>query len=76
MMYAHDVQFVKRLGAARAFPHAVADAVVDALVAKEVTASLERGILKVISTYAAQGKGLMKKSASESKALETRTTYS
>jgi hypothetical protein len=53
MMDSHHIHLVKRLGAARAFPHAIANAIVHALITKEVAACLQRSILKVIATHTA-----------------------
>lgn len=57
-MNGHNVHLVECAGTGRAFSHAVADAVVDALVTEEMATSLERRILKVVATNGAQGKGL------------------
>jgi len=56
VVYRHNVHFIKGARAARTFAHAVANAVVHTLAAKEMTASLERRVLKVISADAAKGK--------------------
>lgn len=53
MVNSHYIHLVKRLGATWAFPHAIANAIVHALITEEVAACLQHGILKVIATHAA-----------------------
>lgn len=50
----HDVQSVERLGAVGALAHAIADAVVDALVAEEMSARLQHRVLEVVPADGAQ----------------------
>lgn len=45
----HDVHLIKRPGARGAFTHSVADAVVNALLAEQMAASLQRRTLEVVA---------------------------
>ena len=55
----HHIQLVKGLGASWAFAHAVADAIVNALVAKQMTAGLKSGILEIVAANSAQSESLL-----------------
>ena len=58
MMYGHNIHLVKCSRAGGTFAHAVADAVVDTLVAEEVATRLEGRVLEVVATNGAQGECL------------------
>lgn len=57
-MDCHDIEFVEGLGAIRAFAHTIGDSILDAIVTKDVTASLESCVFEVFTTNGAQGKCL------------------
>jgi hypothetical protein len=56
----HDVHLVEGPRTRRAFAHPVADTVIDALLAEEMTAGLQSRTLEVVATYRTEGKGLEK----------------
>jgi hypothetical protein len=57
-MRRHDIHFVECLGAIRTFSHAIGDTVFHAVVAEQMAASLQDGILKVLSTDGAECESL------------------
>lgn len=59
MMYGHNIHLVKCSRAGGTFAHAVADAVINTLVAEKVATCLECRVLEVVATNGAQGKGLL-----------------
>lgn len=54
----HDVHLVERLCAVWTLPHAVGNAILNAVVAEQVAAGLQDGVFKVFPAYSTQGKGL------------------
>lgn len=58
-MCRHDVDLVERFGASRAFAHAGADAFLHALLAKDMTTSLQSSILEVVGAYRAHDEVLI-----------------
>lgn len=53
MMNGHNVHLIKGAGTRRTFAHAIADAIVDTLVAEQVAACLEGRILEVVAANSA-----------------------
>lgn len=58
-MDGHHIHLVEGSGATRAFAHAIADAVIDTLVAKQMATCFQCRVLEVVSAYRAQRKRLM-----------------
>jgi hypothetical protein len=49
-MCCHNIHLVECFGAIGTFPHAVADTIVDTVLAEEMTAGLQDGILEILPT--------------------------
>jgi hypothetical protein len=57
-MHRHHIHLVKRAGAGWAFAHTIADSIVDAFVAEQVTASLQSCVFEVVAADGTQSKCL------------------
>jgi hypothetical protein len=50
MMHGHNVHLIKCTRTRRAFAHTIADAIINALIAKQVAARLQGCILEIVTT--------------------------